>query len=298
MPSGLNQWVFSHWSSRFSSLNARKGGKPLSGRSGIIGIPFATAYPPNPQKANRLVADAPSTLRRAIVGEQWIDYGDVSLLLPVVPVTPDQVIDLMDTIRLQVAPCIEEMDFTLILGGECYIACATLPVIRARYPNCHVLWFDAHPDFLNERNSRTNFLDGMSLARVLGCAGSQEPVLDTDQVTLLGGQDAEAQEIVAMNRGQIHWVQATEIERWAEQSLPPGDLFVHLDVDILDPEEMPAVDFPSTSGVAVAALQKVLQTIADTSRLRGIEVCCYNQALDPDQRGLHALRSLLEVCLP
>ncbi|MCY0900883.1 MAG: arginase family protein, partial [Firmicutes bacterium] len=170
--------------------------------------------------------------------------------------------------------------------------------LLTRYPDLHVLWFDAHPDFLNEAQSTTHFLDGMSMARVVGLAGSQSGLLRRDQITLLGGQEVEEAESQAMTKWGLDCVRLQEIDAWVKGSLPGGDLFLHVDADVLDPADMPAVDFPVTPGMRAGQLLDVCTRIAATGRLRGIEVTCYNPALDEMDRGGRRLRSLIETVLP
>lgn len=271
---------------------------------GVVGVPLATPYPLPRKMRNLEVQQGPTALRSVLrgqwaeaMGDTWRDYGDVSLTLPSRPVTPDEMGPLITTVEQGVTACIAQSDFVILLGGECYMASGTLPPLVRRYPDLHVLWFDAHPDFLSEGNSTTHFLDGMSLSAVVGRSGARAPILTHDQVTLLGGQETEPAEARAMQDWGLQCVSPADLERFAQSSLPSGDLFIHLDVDVLDARQMPAVDFPVTPGVLVSTLASVLTRIADTSRLRGIEVTCYNPGLDPEQKGAQVISTLLSACL-
>src|SRR5262249_57627306 len=60
--------------------------------------------------------------------------------------------------------------------------------------------------------------------------------------------------------------------------------WVHLDVDILDPSVMPAVDSPDPGGLSAAELTELLAALAP--RAVGAQVTVFDPALAPD--GSHA----------
>jgi arginase len=75
---------------------------------------------------------------------------------------------------------------------------------------------------------------------------------------------------------------------------------VHLDVDVIDPEQMPA-QFPAPGGLAAEKVFDVLEAVAETSELVGLEVTAFEAPEDPEERALlaeivmHVLEPLLAV---
>jgi arginase len=61
---------------------------------------------------------------------------------------------------------------------------------------------------------------------------------------------------------------------------------VHLDVDILDPEVMPAVDSPDPGGVTMEELEIVVGRLLSDPAAVGIDICVFDPDLDP--RGTYA----------
>lgn len=152
---------------------------------------------------------------------------------------------------------------TTIVAGHCNVAIATLPAIAARVPGVRIAWLDAHPDFNTPETSRSGFLGGMPLAAACGIwthptlAGLLDPPVDPHRVHLVGIRD----------------VDPGEREMLAEHGVregPPSDgpVFVHLDLDVLDNDLMPA-GFPCPGGWTWEQLGDALAALPE---IVGIEV--------------------------
>ena len=61
----------------------------------------------------------------------------------------------------------------------------------------------------------------------------------------------------------------------------PG-YWVHVDVDVLDPAVMPAVDAPDPGGIAFPELELLLAGLVDTPHCLGVEVTVFDPDYDPD----------------
>ncbi|MWC00440.1 arginase family protein, partial [Agromyces seonyuensis] len=73
---------------------------------------------------------------------------------------------------------------------------------------------------------------------------------------------------------------------------PAGPRYwLHLDVDVLDPEWMPAVDSPDPGGLGPAWLAGLLEVLAP--RAIGASVTIYDPDLDPDARAARLLVDVL-----
>lgn len=60
--------------------------------------------------------------------------------------------------------------------------------------------------------------------------------------------------------------------------------WVHVDLDVVDPVEMFAVNFPEPDGVSFEALAEALRVLAEVATIRGVEVCAYDPRQDPERR--------------
>lgn len=134
---------------------------------------------------------------------------------------------LLDAARAEV-----EAGTRIFVAGSCDLAMATLPALAAAHPELRVAWFDAHPDFNTPQSSNSNFLGGMPLAHACGVWGDatgDAAGLDPERVHLVGVRDVDAGEAQLLEAHRVNWALPTE-----------GPVFVHLDLDVLDPSLMPA----------------------------------------------------------
>jgi arginase family enzyme len=153
----------------------------------------------------------------------------------------------------------------ILLAGECSIAVSTLPVVVRSRPDVRVLWLDAHGDFNTPETSASGYLGGMCLAGACGLwdtgfGAGVEPA----RVIMHGVRDVEGGERVALDRAGVHRVEDPA-------QLEGFELFVHLDLDVLDPDEFPA-SFPAQGGLSPAALRDFLERATGAGTLVGAEI--------------------------
>lgn len=74
-------------------------------------------------------------------------------------------------------------------------------------------------------------------------------------------------------------------------------IWVHLDVDVLDPAVMPAVDSPDPGGLLPGELVRLLAPLVASPRVRGMEVTIYDPERDPDGRAAGVLVDVLREAL-
>jgi len=58
-------------------------------------------------------------------------------------------------------------------------------------------------------------------------------------------------------------------------------VWVHIDIDVVDPREVPAVVLPVEGGPRLGDLRELLGGIAQVSDVRGVELCGYDPRQDP-----------------
>jgi arginase family enzyme len=180
----------------------------------------------------------------------------------------------------------------VILGGECTLVAGAVPGALEVEPDLTLIYLDAHADFNTLATTPSHFVGGMCLAHVCG-----RPVAAllwpgarrmTDERTVLVG----ARQLDLGESGNLLRSRILRIPFDREQPDAPGLLaavrrravWVHIDVDVVDPREMPAVVGPVEGGPGLAALRDLLAGIAQVSEVRGMELCGYDPRQDPDER--------------
>jgi arginase len=70
-------------------------------------------------------------------------------------------------------------------------------------------------------------------------------------------------------------------------------VWLHVDVDVLDPKVMPAVDDHLPGGLSYRALRATLQRILASGLITGLDVTIFDPTLDPDGALAAVLTSTL-----
>ncbi|MGS2617373.1 arginase family protein [Micromonospora sp. LZ34] len=192
----------------------------------------------------------------------------------------------------------------LVLGGDC----AILPGICLALPPAVTLWFvDGHPDFYDGRTSETGEGADMELSVVTGhgpaaAVDHDGPLVDPARVHLLGHRppDDPASQVEADRIDpRIHQLPVPELRRRGAGEVGAelaaagdGPAWLHLDLDAVDPRDLPAVTYREPDGLRWAELTALVTPLARADRLLGMSVTDLNTDEDPD--GRHT-RRVVEV---
>lgn len=203
----------------------------------------------------------------------------------------------------------------LVLGGDCSLL---LGVFAGAVPGGTGLWFvDGHPDFLDARDSDTGETADLELAVLTGDGppgltglGGAAPMVPARHVALIGhrteGLDEASAAEVARLPADLVTIDAAAVVAdphgagrraadWAGRLRIP--MWLHVDVDVLDPTAMPAVTYPQPGGPDLDQLAAVLAPLAASPRLAGVSVADFRPDLDPDGRYAARLVDLLDRVL-
>jgi arginase len=169
----------------------------------------------------------------------------------------------------QIDDALEAGKVPVLLAGTCSICLTTLPVVARHHPDALVLWLDAHADFNTPDTSPSKFLGGMGLS---GACGLWETGFDAGlepaRIVMFGVRDVDGGERVLLERHGVGMVQRPGP---LADLLDSRKVFIHLDLDILDPEVMPC-DFPAEGGIGFEQLRRLLDLVCGAAELVGIEI--------------------------
>jgi arginase len=161
--------------------------------------------------------------------------------------------------------------FPVITSSDCSICVTTLPAVARQRPEAWVLWLDAHPDFNDPQTTQSGFLGGMCLAAACGAwdAGFDTARFDPARVVMCGIREVDAGERVLV---ETHGVGLVERPSRLAELLAGRELFVHLDLDVLDPRLMPGLHWPVEGGFSDGGLRTLLAEVAEAADVIGIEI--------------------------
>jgi arginase len=200
----------------------------------------------------------------------------------------------------RVGKLLDDEKFVVLLGGECsnLLGPALALKRRGRYG---VVYLDGHSDMRTvDNDAYVGAAGGEALALVTG--RGQKDLTDLEQLSpyvrdedaaMLGYREDEAyletlQEAGILERSARTVVKdpgkaAADVLRQQEREELDG-FWVHLDVDILDAEVMPAVDSPDPGGLQYEHLQELLTPLLTSPKCVGLDVGIFDPDLDPDGR--------------
>jgi arginase family enzyme len=170
--------------------------------------------------------------------------------------------------------------FPLLAAGNCSVALTTLAAVRRHRPDARVLWLDAHGDFNTPDTTPSGFLGGMPLAGAVGewDAGLGVEAFPPERVVMAGVRDLDPGERELLERSPVTVVGAGLDTLVAVQNaVDRAPVYLHLDVDVLDPEYMPA-QFPVGGGLRPDKLYDLLEAVADECEIVGVEVTAFIDA--------------------
>jgi arginase family enzyme len=157
---------------------------------------------------------------------------------------------------------------SLITASDCSICMATFPEVLRRWPDVRFAWLDAHGDFNTPDTTPSGFLGGMCLAAACGRWDAGTATVPRDRVHLIGVRD--------LDPGEREEVEAAGLRRGLPEK---GPVYVHLDVDVLDPEVLPS-QFPVPGGLSAAEVRDALASLLNTD-IVGLEVTAFEAPDDP-----------------
>jgi len=193
-------------------------------------------------------------------------------------------------------------EFPLVLGGDCSILIGSALAMHRHGEEIggHVglVFVDGHSDFRHPGNaSYVGAAAGEDLALVTGrgqpdlaAIEHRRPYFRDMDVVVLGIRahdeyrlDLQAAGIAFRAAHQLRAEGAARSAQWARELLSDcAGYWVHIDVDVLDPSVMPAVDAPDPGGIAYAELELLLSGLVSSPYCIGIEVTVFDPDYDPD----------------
>jgi arginase len=171
--------------------------------------------------------------------------------------------------------------FPVLTASDCSICMTTLAAVVRHAPDVQVLWLDAHGDFNTPDTTVSGFLGGMCLAAACGrWDAGFEPALEPARVTMCGVRDLEARERVLVETAGVAVARPSE----AAEQLRGRRVYVHLDLDVLDPDILPS-QFPAPHGLSDTGLRTLLGELGRASDVVGLEVTAFEAPADAAERA-------------
>ncbi|MFB2584131.1 arginase family protein [Herbiconiux liukaitaii] len=165
----------------------------------------------------------------------------------------------------------------LIVGGDCGVEFAAIRHALAGRDDVAVVWFDAHADLNTPESSPSGAFHGMVVRTLLGGGPADlapSPLLEPGRLILAGTRsldDAEADHVAEAGIVLLppERLRTPEAVVAAVRATGARSVYLHVDLDVLDPAEITGVAFPEPFGVGVTELTDAIRAVRAEFELVG-----------------------------
>lgn len=194
----------------------------------------------------------------------------------------------------------------LTLGGDCSLEIIPISYANQRYGGTiKVFWFDAHADVNTPQSSPSGTLHGMPVRVLLG-EGDRRLVsmishpLEPEQLFYVGIRDLDAdeEEYVCGSDIPAMWMSKNiDInEKMRSLSLMSYDnVYVHIDLDVVDPKELPDVRIGVTGGISKRDLLGAVAAVTEGRNIVGGSIVEYTGERKEDAEFVSGLLARLRA---
>jgi arginase len=190
--------------------------------------------------------------------------------------------------------------FPLVLSGVCSSCLGTVAGLGSP-DDLGVVWFDAHGDFNTPETTPTGFFDGMPLAMLTGSGWESlragvpalRPLREAN-VVAVGVRDLDPPEQARLEKSAVTWVRPGEPVEPALDALADRvrDVYVHVDLDVLDPSEAQANRYACPGGLTGDEVATAVAEVGRRFTIRAAALTAYEPVYDPEGRVPAAARSI------
>jgi arginase len=275
----------------------------------ILGVPLDLGG------GRRGVDMGPSAIRIAGLGERLagmgsvvVDKGDIPAPIPETRAERDpkkkyirEIARVCQRLYGLVYQAHEEGALPIVLGGDHSLGAgsvgASADYAAAQGGEIGVLWVDAHGDMNTPATTTSGNVHGMPLAALLGPEpaelskiGARSPKIRAEKTVLIGVRNLDEQEKTAIRDSKVHVFTMKDIDRHgiaavmkralAIASKDTRGIHVSFDLDVCDPAIAPGVGTPVKGGLDYREAHMVMELIADSNALLGLDLVEINPILD------------------
>lgn len=201
-------------------------------------------------------------------------------------------------------------ELPVVIGGDCGIELAAVERALASHTDVALVWFDAHPDLNTAASSPSGAFHGMVVRALLGEGPeglSASPALSPHHLVLAGLRACDPAEDEFIESSGIRVVTPEAFEdpaAVADAVAATGatSVYLHVDLDVLDPDDIDGVGFLEPFGVTTASLTATIRAIGERFAVVGAGITEFAPAdlehAQSDQSAILRILSALTASSP
>jgi len=198
----------------------------------------------------------------------------------------------------------ERGEFPIVFTGNCYAA--ALGVLSGLQNDAGVIWFDCHGDFNTPETSLSGFLDGMALSMVTGNCWTTLTAtipgykpMPEEKVLLIGSRDWDPLEEKRLRASAITLIPPEILKQNTNRidTLFPAvkSVYLHIDLDILDPEFVKVNSYATPGGMFPEELFHTISAIKKIYEVSAIGFTSYDPTLDTERKVQKVVDQIVKI---
>jgi arginase len=211
---------------------------------------------------------------------------DVDLVLPVdVTLHADlddepgwaPLLPLYDVVANAVAESVAADGWAAVISADCTTSLGTVAGLQRAGLDPAIVWYDAHGDVQTMETTTSGFLGGMPLRILVGYRPELAATalglraVAEERVVLVDARDLDPPEVEFLRDSPLRHLPVASV---TPATLPEGPLYLHVDLDVVDPTELPEVRYPAPGGPSLAVVVESVRSVLATGQVVGVGFAC------------------------
>jgi len=194
--------------------------------------------------------------------------------------------------------------FPLVLSGNCNAALGTIAGCGA--DRTGIVWFDAHGEATTPESTASGFLDGMPISTILGRAWQTLArslpgfaAISGNRIVLFGASQLEKAECKLLDEAGVKRASTvTELTSYLAALIDEVEqIYVHLDLDVLNSAEAVWNQWTGPNGISVLTLLDAVAQIGWRGKVCALGVASYDPAADANCKAMLAAVSAIQTLM-
>ena len=173
-----------------------------------------------------------------------------------------------------VAETVQAGERPTVISGDCTTSLGTVAGLQRAGVDPAIVWFDGHGDVQTLETTASGYLGGFPLRLLVGYrpeliadALGLRPVPE-ERAVLVDARDLDPPEVEYLNRAAIRRCPVDNL------TIPDGPLYLHIDLDVVNPDDLPGLRFPATGGPGLTAVDAAVGRVLATGRVAAVGLGC------------------------
>lgn len=183
----------------------------------------------------------------------------------------------------------------VVMSGDCTTSYGVVAGLQRADVQPSIVWFDAHGDVQTLETTTSGYIGGFPLRILTG----YRPELIADDLGLRPAGEAnvllvDARDLDEPEREFLATspMRRVDVDAVSPDVVPPGPVYLHVDLDVVDPTELPQQLFPAEGGPSVDRIARAVAAVVATGRVAAVGLAC---TWHPDARVADRVAGVVEA---